>query len=129
MGSGRYPQPKPRSWASSLADIDGRVNTSCPGRMPTVIGARPRAVSATATMRWLAISVALSGSGARASGWCGATAKMKLTSPIISWRMSGPATRSAGTPMARSAWPVLRASQVPVITSLRMRSRVGGLSA
>ena len=105
------------------------VSTSWPGSRLTVSGAMRCAESATATARWRSSSASVDRRRRRAaSGWCGATAKTNVqlaqrSCTLDAGRRSRP--RDA-TPMARSAWPVTSASQVPASTSVRRRRRVAG---
>ena len=77
--------------------------------------------------RCLSSSSSDSGSSARASGWCGATAYTKRTCPSGLARRLAALEGSRITPMARSALPEVSAPTVPLRISSRRRSRVGGL--
>ncbi len=129
MQRGRLPPPSPRNCASSLACMLATVKTSWPLSSPKV-RARPRCtVSATATARCCWMRASLSGSGAWASGWWGATQYTKLTCPRGLVWMPGWLVPSGVIPMARSAWPEVSTSIVPERVSSRRRMRVGGASA
>ena len=74
------------------------------------------------TARWRSSSLLGIGPAQPASGWVGATAKTKsLLTPSGRLAMPLRAGMSPGAPMARSARPVARASQVPPSTSPVMR--------
>ena len=102
------------------------VSTSWPASRLTVIGVIRCAESATATARWRISSPSSSGSLAAASGWCGATANTNSIGPRSFIVTPGGSSRLATPPIARSAWPVISASQVPASTSVRRRRRVAG---
>ena len=80
-------------------------------------------------MRCCSKVASVMGSGAVASGWWGATAKTKSSSP--SSQACRPATllELTATPMARSARPEVSVSSVPVRMPSRSFSRVGGCMA
>ena len=102
------------------------ASTSWPGNKFTVAGDICWAESATATARWRSTSASLTAPLTWAKGCWGATTNTNGSSPRGNLATPGGVVTSAPTPMAMSAWPLIKASQVPAITSVRRRSRVPG---